>query len=91
MLKRSLIGLIGIVALWSAAVHIFEVPDFLLPGPWAVAQRIVFLFQHANLLWHIYVTLSEILGGFLLGAVVGVASAIAFSRSPLLSARWALK
>lgn len=84
MLKRSLTGLIGIVALWSAAVHIFEVPDFLLPGPWAVAQRIVFLFQHANLLWHIYVTLSEILGGFLLGAVVGVASAIAFSRSPLL-------
>lgn len=84
MLKRSLIGLIGIVALWSAAVHLFDVPAYLLPGPLDVAERIVFLFQRANLLWHIYVTLTEILGGFFLGALVGVASAIAFSRSPLL-------
>lgn len=84
MFKRSVAGLIGIVALWSAAVHLFDVPSYLLPGPWAIAQRIAFLFERADLLWHIYVTLTEILGGFFLGSVVGVASAIAFARSPLL-------
>jgi len=84
MLKRTLIGLLGIVALWSAAVQIFKVPSYLLPGPYEVAQRIAFLYDRANLLWHIQVTLSEIVLGFLLGAVVGVASAIVFSRSPIL-------
>lgn len=84
MLNRSIIGLVGIVALWGAAVPLFDIPDYLLPGPLEVAQSLVFHFQRSALLWHIYVSLTEIVGGFVLGAVVGVLSAIAFSRSPLL-------
>ena len=84
MLKRNLIGLFGIVALWGAAVPLFDIPAYLLPGPWAVLQSLIFHFQRSALTWHIYVTLTEILGGFFLGAAVGIASAILFSRSPLL-------
>jgi NitT/TauT family transport system permease protein len=79
-----MIGLVGIVALWGAAVPVFDIPDYLLPGPLEVAQSLVFHFQHSALMWHIYVTLTEIVGGFLLGAAVGIVSAIVFSRSPLL-------
>ncbi len=84
MLKRSILGLIGIVALWGAAVPIFEIPDYLLPGPLEVARSLVFHVQRSDLMWHIYVTLTEIVGGFFLGSAVGVVSAILFARSPLL-------
>lgn len=84
MLNRSILGLVGIVALWGAAVPLFDIPNYLLPGPVEVARSLVFHFQRSDLLWHIYVTLTEIVGGFLLGSAVGIVSAIIFARSPLL-------
>lgn len=84
MSRRNLLGLAGIVALWGAAVPVFDIPEYLLPGPIEVAESLVFHFQRSALLWHISVTLWEILGGFAFGAAFGIASAIAFSRSPLL-------
>lgn len=84
MALKATIGLVGVVALWGAAVPIFEIPDYLLPGPVEVAERLVFLFHHADLAWHIFVTLSEIFWGFTLGSLVGVIAAVAFSRFPML-------
>ncbi len=86
MLKRGLVGFagfFGIVALWSAAVLIFNVPRYLLPGPSEVVRRIAFLFERSDLLWHIQVTVYEIVAGFSLGSLVGVSSGILFSRFPL--------
>lgn len=84
MLVKALAGLFGIVALWGVAVPLFDVPDYLLPGPLEVGERLIFLFQRADLAWHIYVTLSEIFWGFVLGSVVGIAAALGFARFPLL-------
>jgi NitT/TauT family transport system permease protein len=51
-----------IVALWAAAVPIFKIPAYLLPGPGAVFQRVI---TDAALLWrHSVVTLTEIVLGF---------------------------
>ncbi|WP_119309692.1 ABC transporter permease [Cohaesibacter haloalkalitolerans] len=83
MFLKAIIGLVGIAVLWGVAVPIFDVPHYLLPGPIEVAERIIFLFQRGDLAWHIYVTLSEVFGGFILGAVVGIAAALVFSRFPI--------
>jgi NitT/TauT family transport system permease protein len=70
-----------VVALWAAIVRIFEIPDYLLPAPQAVAARIV---KEWPLLWkHGAYTLMSVLTGFAAGVAVGVplAFAIVLSRS----------
>ncbi|MFX3680791.1 ABC transporter permease [Oceaniradius stylonematis] len=83
MLTRGLAGLAAIGLVWLAAVHLFGVPDFLLPGPVDVAQRLVFLHENARLLDHIQVTLVQIFWGYILGLASGIATAVAFVRLPL--------
>jgi NitT/TauT family transport system permease protein len=59
------------------------VPKFILPSPLATVQTL----GTANYAWgaNTLVTAIEILGGFALGAFVGVALAVIFSWAPLLS------
>lgn len=84
MLLRAVIGLVGFVALWSAAIPLFGVPNHVLPSPWQVAQQLIFLFERGNLLSHIQVTLMQIVWGFLIGLVLGIIAAIIFARIPFL-------
>jgi len=59
------------------------VPKFILPSPLAALATLT----HANYAWasNLAVTAVEILGGFCLGALVGVALAVIFTWSPLVS------
>lgn len=84
MLLRAVVGLVGFVALWSAAIPLFGVPNHVLPSPWQVAQQLIFLFERGNLLSHIQVTLMQIVWGFLIGLVLGIIAAIIFARIPFL-------
>lgn len=84
MLIRAVVGLVGFVALWSAAIPLFGVPNHVLPSPWQVAQQLIFLFERGNLLSHIQVTLMQIVWGFLIGLVLGIIAAIIFARIPFL-------
>ena len=53
---------VAVVALWAAAVQIFRIPPYLLPGPGGVFSRVV---SDASVLWtHSLVTLTEIVFGF---------------------------
>src|SRR6266581_3349794 len=55
---------VAIVALWGAAVPIFNIPAYLMPGPGGVFSRVV---SDAPMLWnHSVVTLTEIVLGFAL-------------------------
>ena len=75
----ALLIALGIIALWEAYVRLFDVQTWLLPAPSAIA---VALFQDAGLLWrHTRVTLSEIIIGFALALVSGVALATAIGMS----------
>ena len=72
---------LGALVAWWAIVRIFEIPDYLLPAPQAVAARIV---KEWPQLWkHGIYTLLSVLTGFAAGVVVGVplAFAIVLSRS----------
>jgi len=80
---RAVLSLLAFVALWWIAVLVFAVPEYLVPSPPALAQKFWFLTTQAGLFGHVPVTLMEILVGFVIGAVVGVALAVLFVRFPL--------
>jgi NitT/TauT family transport system permease protein len=72
---------IVIVALWAAAVPIFKIPAYLLPGPGSVFSRVV---TDAPMLWnHSVVTLTEILLGFGLTVLTAIPLGLLIALSPL--------
>jgi NitT/TauT family transport system permease protein len=61
---------VAIVGLWSAAIAIFGIPAYLLPGPSDVFARV---FTEGDVLWqHSLVTLTEIVLGFGLTLVTAI-------------------
>ena len=74
---------LAVIVLWQVAVDAFDVPRFILPSPLATVATLA----STKYAWlsNLAVTSVEILGGFCLGAMVGVALAVLFCWSPLLS------
>jgi NitT/TauT family transport system permease protein len=74
---------LAVLVLWQVLVDTFHVPQFILPSPLAALATL----SHPNYAWasNLAVTAAEILGGFALGALVGVALAVVFTWSPLVS------
>lgn len=71
----------GIVAVWGASVHWFNIPQYLLPAPEAV---LMLLFAEAGMLWtHAQVTLIEIVLGFGLTLVTAIPLGLLIALSPL--------
>ncbi len=61
---------VAIVLAWAAAVELFKIPAYLLPGPVAVFKR---LFTDAGSLWvHTQSTLVVLVVGLLLSIVIGI-------------------
>ncbi|HUA54436.1 MAG TPA: ABC transporter permease [Candidatus Sulfotelmatobacter sp.] len=64
---------------WEAAVRIYHVPPYILPGPWAILGALI---EGWGSLFHsLLITLQVTLSAFLLAAVGGGALAILFTRS----------
>jgi NitT/TauT family transport system permease protein len=78
-----LVAHLVVIALWQLLVDALHVPKFVLPSPLATVATLA----SAKYAWlsNLAVTSAEILGGFALGALVGVMLAVAFCWSPLLS------
>jgi len=74
---------VAVIALWQVLVVAFQVPKFILPTPLDAVATL----GSAQYAWgsNLLVTAVEILGGFALGAMVGVAFAVIFTWSPLIS------
>ncbi len=75
-MRAHRIGIIGIglVLLWQSVVWITKVPPYILPAPLSVARA---LLNHGpELLRHAGITLTEILGGLIIGTVFGAGSAL---------------
>jgi len=75
-------AVVGIfIGLWQALVVLADLPAFILPSPMRVGQA---LWANAELIaGHAMVTLTEVLIGLGLGAVLGAATAIGLALSPL--------
>jgi NitT/TauT family transport system permease protein len=74
---------LAVIVLWQVLVDAFHVPKFVLPSPLDVVKTL----GQSNYAWlsNTAVTAVEIVGGFALGALVGVAMAVLFCWSPWLS------
>jgi NitT/TauT family transport system permease protein len=74
---------LAVIVLWQVLVDAFQVPKFILPSPLATIKTL----GSPSYAWlsNLAVTAAEILGGFCLGALVGVALAVIFTWSPLVS------
>jgi len=76
------IAFIAIVLLWQAIISIFSVPPYIIPTPASVARTLV---VQRGVLWiNAVPTIFESLGGFLLGNIVAIATAVAFVNSKTL-------
>jgi len=75
-------AVVGIfIGLWQALVVLADLPAFILPSPMRVGQA---LWANAELIaGHAMVTLTEVLIGLGLGAVLGALTAIGLALSPL--------
>lgn len=80
---RAVLSLAAFILLWWGLVVAFDVPAYLVPSPGDLAAKAWFLTTQAGLLGHVPVTLMEIIIGFIIGTVVGVATAVLFTRAPL--------
>lgn len=72
---RGLLAASGLILLWQGFVWIAEVPPFLLPSPWRVAQALAARWD--GIAGHALVTGAEMLAGLALGAALGAAMALA--------------
>lgn len=66
---------------WELSVHAFQIPNYLLPAPTAIAEAGIE--NWALLMKHTGVTLTETLGGFILSAVVGLFIALTMVLWPV--------
>lgn len=74
-------GLAAVVAIWQAAIWLFQPPGYMLPAPADVLA--VLAERHDILLRNAAITLSEALLGLLFGTLAGAAAAIGMAASPL--------
>lgn len=58
-----------VLGVWEAAVHIMDLPPWLMPAPSQIAGR---FFRATNLLYHTGLTVLEALAGFACSAVIGI-------------------
>ncbi len=74
---------LALLAAWQAAVTMFGVREYILPGPLTVLRALA----GDEIPWpaHLWVTTLEIVGAFAVAGVVGVALGIAIAWSPVLA------
>ncbi len=80
----ALVFLLAVLGLWELVVAVFGVPEYLLPTPTRILQRLIENFT----VWipHVGVTAFEALAGFALGTTLGILLAVIFVHSKIIEA-----
>ncbi len=77
------LGAILVFGAWKLVVVVGNYPPFILPPPETIFARLVRAWADGLIEPHVATTLSEILLGFLVGAVIGILCGFLLARSPL--------
>ena len=75
---------VTLVVIWDLYVRLLGLSSLVLPSPYQVWLSLVENTLSGRLIDHMWVTLSEVLLGFLLGSVVGIALGTLTAQSPLM-------
>jgi NitT/TauT family transport system permease protein len=77
------LSLVLFVVGWQLVVAVSGYPPFILPGPFVVAERFVRAWADGTMWPHVVTTVTEILLGFSVGAVLGLVAGVLLARSRL--------
>jgi NitT/TauT family transport system permease protein len=80
----SLLIFVGLIAMWEAAVRVFQIPSLVLPPPSAIAISLAAMLQSPQMIRHIGVTAIEVVGGFAVGGGAGFVLGCLIGRYPVL-------
>lgn len=76
-------ALLVFLGAWEWGVTSFEVPEYILPPPSDIAVSFVRGFLEAHYAWHLLVTFTEAVGGFLVGSLAGISIGVLIVTFPL--------
>ena len=71
------------VLVWQAIVWLGSYPEYVLPGPLVVATRFGEAWADGTMADHFLATLASVVGGFLVGALIGLPAGYLLARSPV--------
>lgn len=73
---------VAILSFWQLSIKIFHIPEYILPSPYQIAHT----FQKSSGLFlkHAYITLGEIITGYIIGIVSGFILAVAITSYKIL-------
>ncbi|MCU0484023.1 MAG: ABC transporter permease [Chloroflexi bacterium] len=74
---------LAFVLAWQAIVWLGDYPEYVLPGPFVVAARFGAAWADGTMADHFLATLASVVGGFALGALVGLPAGYLLARSPV--------
>ena len=81
-LTPVLVALVVFLTLWSLAIVIFKIPQYMLPAPWSLVIELVT--KPTMYLRHAGVTVIESVFGFFIGAFIGAALAVLLNAASFL-------
>lgn len=84
MWLEQLVLLAGVILLWQVYVIWAKVPEFMLPPPAMVWNKLQETLANGTLLHHTLVTLSEIVIGFVVGTLLGLVIGLLLAWIPVL-------
>lgn len=82
---RHVLVFFGFIAAWELAIWFFEISKIVIPAPSDVSVALFRDLSTSGFYWHSWVTLYEILAGFLLGAFSGLLVGFVIALSPTLN------
>jgi ABC-type nitrate/sulfonate/bicarbonate transport system permease component len=82
--SQALVGIAMLLAVWEIATRWFHPLPVILPSPVAVIDRLAHMLASADTWADLGISIARVLGGFALGALTGVATAVLLARHPLL-------
>jgi NitT/TauT family transport system permease protein len=66
----------AVIAIWEAVTIVLAIPQIVLPAPSAIAVALWKSIVSPTFLYHLGITLWEVVAGFALGAIIGIATGI---------------
>ncbi len=75
------VAAVGFVLAWQALVWLGNYPEYILPGPVIVGRRFAEAWAKGTMTPHFLATLAAVVGGFALGALVGLPAGYILARS----------
>ena len=78
------VAVVAFLAIWQGIVWLGHYPAFMLPSPGKVYGRWTTVLAEGWLWWHVRVTMTEVLGGLVLGLTTAVVLGYVMAKSPAL-------